>query len=71
MLYTHRLLRYSIPGYRETHPEDISSKTGISVISSPDKFQPDFQVQETKNPVKPTTTKSLSQQNPNFIGNGK
>jgi len=69
MLYTHRLLRYSIPGYRETHPEDISSKMGISVISSPDKFQPDFQVQETKNPVKPT--KNLSRLNPNFIGNGK
>lgn len=68
MLYTHRLLRYSIPGYRETHPEDISSKMEISVISSPDKFRPEFQVQETKNPVKPT---NLSQQNPNFIGNGK
>jgi hypothetical protein len=54
MLYTHRLLRYSIPGYRETHPEDVTVNSGISVISNPDRFQPEFQVQETKNPVKPT-----------------
>ena len=54
MLYTHRLLllRYSIPGHRETHPEDISINPEMSVLSSPDKLQPEFQVQETKNPVK-------------------